>query len=66
MTFRRSAWQRGRRVRILAEDFGYGGKVATIANVGARFIYVTIKLGRKPADWDAVAYRPDDLRLIAR
>jgi hypothetical protein len=60
------AWKSGRRVRILSDAFGYGGKVATITGVGEKFVYVRIVLGRKPEDWDAVAYPPTDLRLIQR
>jgi hypothetical protein len=60
------AWSSGRRVRILHPAFGYGGKTATITGVGERFVYVTIKTGRKPDQWEAVAYVPGDLHLIAR
>jgi hypothetical protein len=61
-----SAWRKGRRVRILVDDFGYGGKAATIDSVGERFVYVKVRTGKKPEDWDAVAYLPKHLRLIAQ
>jgi len=57
------AWRRDRHVRILDCPFGYAGKIATIMNVGERFVYVHIKLGKKPDQWDAVAYPPKNLRL---
>jgi hypothetical protein len=58
------AWRNGRHVRIKECPFGYVGKVAAITGVNETFIYVHIKLGRKPHEWDAVAYLPKNLRLI--
>jgi hypothetical protein len=58
------AWRRDRKVRILTNEFGYGNKIGTIANVGEKFVYVRIRTGKKPQDWDEVAYLPQNLRLI--
>lgn len=62
--FVRSAYRQGRRVRILHNAFGYANKVGTISSVGAERIYVRITLGKKPEQWDEVAYLPDHVRLI--
>lgn len=62
--FVRSAYKRGRRVRILHPAFGYGNKLGTINSVGAERIYVEIKTGKKPQDRDEVAYLPEHVRLI--
>jgi hypothetical protein len=61
-----SAWQRDRKVRILAPDFGYGNKLGTIHNVDSRYVYVEIRTGKAPQDCDVVAYRPEHLRLVAK
>jgi hypothetical protein len=58
------AWRRDRHVRILSDAFGYRGKIGSIINVGERFVYVRIRLGRKPGQHDEVAYPPGDLKLI--
>lgn len=60
----RAAWRSGRKVRILSDAFGYGGKIGTIRGMGAERVFVEVKLGKKPADWDEVAYLPEHLRLI--
>lgn len=57
-------WKPGRRVRILDDAFGYRNKIGTIASVGVSHVYVTIRLGKRPTDWDEVAYPPGCLRLI--
>lgn len=58
------AWRKGRRVRILTNEFGYGNKVADIMDVGVTYVYVQVRTGRKPADRDVIAYLPASLRLI--
>lgn len=62
--FVRSAYRRGRKVRILSNAFGYGNKVGVITSVGMERIYVRVSLGKKPQDWDEVAYLPEHVRLI--
>lgn len=57
-------WRRGRRVRILNPAFGYGNKLGEITSIGEHHVYVRIKLGKKPGQWDEVAYFPEHLRLI--
>lgn len=56
-------WRRGRRVRILHDAFGYGGKLGTITSIGPKRVYVRIKLGKTVWDWDEVSYLPEHLRL---
>jgi len=56
-------WTRGRRVRILDCPFGYAGKLGTISDVGEKFVYVCIKLGRKPGEHTTIAYPPKNVRL---
>jgi hypothetical protein len=58
------SWRTGRRVRILHPAFDFGGKLGTIRNVDERFVYVRIKTGKKPGDWEEVAYLPGHLRLV--
>jgi hypothetical protein len=58
------AWRRDRRVRILAEDFGYKNKIGTIRGVGEKYVYVEVRYGKKPDQWDEIAYLPKNLRLI--
>jgi len=59
-----SAWRTDRRVRILAEEFGYKGKIGTIRGVGETYVYVMVRYGKKPEQWDEIAYLPENLRLI--
>lgn len=58
------AWKRERHVRIKHDAFGYLNKIGEIMNVDERFVYVRIKLGRKPWEFDEVAYLPEHLKLI--
>lgn len=57
-------WKVGRKVRILAPDWGYGGMKGTIMHVGEDFVYVRIVFSKKIGDHDEVAYYPQHLRLI--
>lgn len=57
-------WRRDRKVRILHDAFGYGGKIGVISSVGVTHVYVRIKLGKKPHEWDIIKYLPEHLRLI--
>lgn len=60
----RSAYKRDRKVRILSEFGGYKGKIGIIARAGEEFVYVRIRTGKQPQDWDEIAYLPEDVRLI--
>jgi len=57
-------WRNNRKVRILSCPFGYQGKLGVITSVGAENVYVRITLGKKPGQWDEVAYPPECLRLV--
>lgn len=58
------AWSVDRHVRIKHPAFGYQNKIGEIKHVGAEKIYVRIKLGKKPGQFDEVAYFPEHLKLI--
>ena len=61
-----SSWRKDRKVRILDNAFGYGGKIGIIQHVGATKVYVRIVLGKKPGQIDEIAYPnpTEQLRLI--
>lgn len=59
-----SAWRKDRRVRILTKDFGYGDKIGTIVGVGETRVFVKVIFGKKPDQWEEIAYLPENLRLI--
>jgi hypothetical protein len=61
-----SSWRKDRKVRILSNAFGLGGKIGIIQHVGATKVYVRIVHSKKPGDHDEVAYPnpTEQLRLI--